>query len=294
MKPVRTYGTVHIVPGRRLPAGGLLAAGLFCAALTVAACGPPEAVEIEGWDASDESNVERIDHGAWQDILDGYVAADADGVNLVDYEGLKANAADADKLAGYVEYLQALDPRVYTRAEQMAYWINLYNALTVKVVVDEYPVDTIRDIHEGVVPYTGPWGDVRANVAGEDLTLDHMEHGILRPIWRDRRIHYAVNCAAYTCPHLIETAFTAENTEELLEAGAHAYVNSRRGVDVVDEDFLVLSSIYEWYPEDFGETEEEVIAHLVEYAEEDLAAVLRDFTGDIEYDYDWRLNRQPR
>ena len=266
---------------------------LLGAGLLTAACGPPAAEEIAGWDASDESNAASIDHGAWQDILDGYVRPDADGVNLFAYAGLAANSADAAKLASYLGDLEAIDPRDYSRAEQMAYWINFYNALTVKVVLDEYPVDSIKDIHEGVVPLTGPWGDVHANVAGEDLTLDDIEHGILRPIWREKRIHYAVNCAAYTCPHLIETAFTADNTESLLEAGAHAYVNSPRGVDVVDEDFMVLSSIYQWYPEDFGGTEEAVIEHLVEYADDELAAFLKGFEGAIDYDYDWTLN-EPR
>ena len=272
----------------------VLLAGLLGAALLAGACGPPEAVEIAGWDASDENSVKRIDHGAWQDVLDGYLAPDAAGVNLVDYEGLAASAGDSAKLAGYLDYLQGLDPRDYSRAEQMAYWINLYNALTVKVVLDAYPVDTIRDIHEGVVPYTGPWGDVHANVAGQDLTLDAIEHGILRPLWRDKRIHYAVNCAAYGCPHLLKTAFTAENTERLLEAGARDYVNSFRGVDVVDEDFIVLSSIYEWYPEDFGDTGEAVLAHVLEYADDELAAQLDGFEGAIEHDYDWSLNRQQR
>ena len=250
MQAMRTWRA--LAPVRR--GRGILMA-LLGATLIAAACGAPEPEEIAGWDASDETSVERIDHGAWQDILDGYVAADESGVNLVDYEALQASAGDAAKLAGYLEYLQGLDPRGYSRAEQMAYWINLYNALTVKVVLDAYPVETIRDIHEGVVPYTGPWDDVHANVAGEDLTLNHIEHGILRPIWQDERIHYAVNCAAYGCPHLLKTAFTAANTEELLDAGARDYVNNARGVDVVDEDFIVISSIYDWYAEDFGDTE---------------------------------------
>ncbi len=260
--------------------------------LALGACSPPAPRELAAWDRSDEGNRARIDHGAWQEILEAYVAADPSGVHLVDYAGLAGNEAERTRLDGYVGSLEAVDPREYSRAEQMAYWINFYNALTVKVVVDAYPVDSIRDIHEGVVPYTGPWDDAHARVAGQDLTLNDMEHGILRPIWQDPRIHYAVNCAALSCPNLLLTAFTAENTEALLEAGAVAYVNSTRGVDVVDEDLIILSSIYDWYAVDFGETEADVIAHLQVYADDELGAFLADFGGAIDYDYDWTLNRQ--
>ena len=254
------------------------------------ACGAPESREIAGWDASDESNAERIEHAAWQEILDAYVRPDEAGVNLVDYAALKESAADSAKLAAYLEELQGIDPTGYARAEQMAYWINFYNALTVQTVASEYPVDSIRDIHETLIPNSGPWQDVRARVNGRDLTLDDIEHGILRPIWRDPRIHYAVNCAAYGCPNLRRTVFTAANLEAQLEAGARAYVNDLRGVDFVDEDFIVLSGIYTWFVEDFGDSEEGVIAHLVEYADADLASRLEDFAGAIDYEYDWSVN----
>ena len=271
-----------------------VALSLLATAFLAAACAPPQPERISGWDVSDESNVEPIDHGPWQDILDGYVDPDPKGVNVLDYAALADSSDDMSKLAAYLEHLEGIDPRVFCRAEQMAYWINFYNARTVKMVLDSYPVDTIREIHQGDVPMTGPWGDVCANVAGQDLTLDQIEHEILRPIWRDKRIHYAVNCAAYSCPQLIETAFTAANTESLLEAGARAYVNSARGVDVVDDEFIVLSSIYKWYPEDFGDSEESVIEHLTQYADGELAAFLEGFEGAIDYDYDWKLNQAQR
>ena len=268
-----------------------LALSLLATAILVTSCAPPQPERISEWDVSDESNLEPLDHGSWQDILDTYVDPDPRGVNVLDYAALAASSDDTAKLAGYVRYLEGTDPREYRRAEQMAYWINFYNARTVKMVLDSYPVDTIREIHQGDAPMTGPWKDVCANIAGRDLTLDQIEHDILRPIWRDKRIHYAVNCAAYSCPQLMDTAFTAANTESLLEAGARAYVNSSRGVDVVDDEFVVLSSIYKWYPEDFGDTEESVIDHLTQYAEGDLAAILKGFEGTIDYDYDWKLNR---
>ncbi len=264
--------------------------GLVGAMAIAFACGAPEPKEIAGWGVSDETSTATIDHSPWQEILDGYVRTDDSGVNLFDYAAISSNAADTAKLDDYLELLQGLDPSDYSRAEQMAYWINLYNATTVQVVLSEYPVDTIRDIHEGVVPNTGPWGDVHANVNGQDLSLDDIEHGILRPLWRDKRIHYAVNCAAYGCPHMLAAAFTAADTESLLEAGARDYVNNARGVDFVDDDFIVISSIYDWYAEDFGDTEESVVAHLLEYADEELAARLEGFEGSIDYEYDWSLN----
>ena len=262
-------------------------------ALTTAvalACGAPESSEIAGWDVSDETRSEAIDHGAWQELLDRYVVARDTGVNLVDYAGLARNGDDAAKLAAYLDYLQGLDPLAYARAEQKAFWINLYNALTLQVVLSEYPVDSIKEIHQGIVPNAGPWQDPHARVNGRSLSLDDIEHGILRPLWRDNRIHYGVNCAAYGCPHLVATAFSAANTDRLLDQAARAYVNDARGVDFIAADRIVVSSIYQWYVEDFGGAEDSVIEHLIEYADPELAARLRDFDGAIEYEYDWRLN----
>ena len=264
------------------------------AVVLLASCGTPTSQDALIWDASVESNTESVDHSAWQELLDEFVAPDKSGVNVVDYRGLKSSEEAVRKLTAYLDFLQTLDPREFSRDEQMAYWINLYNAVTVGVVLSAYPVDTIRDIHAGVVPYTGPWNDVHATVAGEELSLDQIEHGILRPIWRDERIHYALNCAAYGCPQLPSVVFTAANTEVLLDAAARHFVNSSRGVDRVDADLMVISSIYNWYAEDFGSTEASLIDHLLQYAEDDLVAFLTDFDGSIEYDYDWKLNDQAR
>ena len=246
---------------------------------------------IPFWDAGDESSTVTVDHAPWQALLTAYVVVHPSGVNRFDYAGLKASPDGMTKLNGYLADLQAMDPRTHARAEQKAYWINFYNALTVKVVADAHPVDSIREIHEGWIPFAGPWGDVHARVAGQELTLDDIEHGILRPIWRDPRIHYAVNCASIGCPNLATDAYTAGNMEALLEAGARDYVNHPRGVDFVDDDYLVLSSIYDWWVLDFGGSEEGVFAHLVAYAEPELAARLRDFDGAIDYEYDWDLNQ---
>ena len=269
---------------------------LFLAMLFAVSVHAQTAKLIPAWDKSDEKNAAQIDHIAWQEILSGYLREHGSGVNRFDYGALKANAGDSAKLASYLASLQSLDPRSYSRAEQKAYWINFYNALTVQVVTDAYPVDSIKDISESLLGslgriFGGPWDDVHAKVAGLDLTLNNIEHGILRPIWRDKRIHYAVNCASYGCPNLSPTAFTADNAEDLLDAGARAYVNHPRGVEFMDDDFVIISSIYKWYVADFGETEKGVIEHLVKYADKALAMRLRKFAGSIDYEYDWSLNR---
>ncbi len=286
---------ISIANERGQPSAALRWLGLTAAALLVVApsCGlaAPASTLLTFWNVSDETNTETIDHSAWQSLLAAYLSSHPSGVSRFDYAGLKANAEDTAKLAGYLAFLQALDPRTYSRAEQKAYWINFYNALTVQVVVNAYPVDSIRNIHESWISLSGPWDDVHARVAGRELTLNHIEHGILRPIWGDNRIHYTVNCASYSCPNLLETAFTAANTEALLDAGARAYINHPRGVDFVGDHSLVISSIYDWYVEDFGGSQATVLAHLIQYAEAGLAARLKDLAGSVDYEYDWNLNQ---
>ena len=243
------------------------------------------------WDQSDPDNTASIDHGDWQAVLDAYlITDDPSGVNMFDYGALKASEADRQRLAGYLTDLQGMDPREFARDEQMAYWINLYNAITVRVVVDAYPVESIMLIYEGEGPAAGPWKAVNAHVAGNPLTLDNIEHDILRPIWQDNRIHYAVNCASIGCPNLAPEAYTAANLDRLMDQGAREFVNHVRGVELLDEAFGVTSSIYFWYMEDFGDSEEGVLEHFRKYAEGELADQLAAFDGSLDHEYDWRLN----
>ncbi|MDE2753318.1 MAG: DUF547 domain-containing protein [Gemmatimonadota bacterium] len=271
--------------GTRFRLLGLL--GLL--ALGGASCGGPSA--DASWADHDPTNTARLDHSEWQALLDAYlITDDPSGVNLFDYAKLQANGTHRERLVAYIDYLQGLDPRRYAKDVQMAYWINLYNAVTVRVVLEEYPVASIKDIHEGLIPGTGPWGDVHAMVAGQPLTLDNIEHDILRPIWQDNRIHYAVNCASMGCPNLAPEPYTADNLERLLEQGARDYVNHWRGAELLDEAFGVVSSIYYWYHEDFGHSDAGVLEHLREYAEGNLAEQLKDFDGSLDHEYDWTLN----
>lgn len=243
----------------------------------------PKAKLWDRWTAHDPGSTTTVDHSAWTHFLTTYVRPHIDGVNRVAYA--EVIGIDKKALADYVAKLTAMPISTYNRAEQRAYWINLYNALTVKLVLDHYPVKSIRDIG----PLWGPWGKKRIRVEGERLSLNDIEHRILRPIWRDPRIHYAVNCAAIGCPNLQKQAFTAINAERLLTRGARAYVNHERGASI-EEGRLIVSSIYTWFHEDFGNTDAGVIRHLRDYAEPALASALTQTTKIAGDHYDWSLN----
>jgi hypothetical protein len=240
------------------------------------------------WQTHDPAATARMDHGAWNRIVGTYVAPDGAGVNRFDYAGV--SAPDRLALDRYVARLAALPVSRYARAEQFAYWINLYNALTVQLVLAHYPVDSIRDIDISPGLFAdGPWDKPLVTIEGQAVTLNDIEHRILRPIWRDPRIHYALNCASVGCPNLQRRAFTAAGTEALLEAAARGYVNSPRGLRFA-KGRLIVSSIYVWFSEDFGGDDAAIIAHLRRYAKPALAARLAGIKTLGGHAYDWALN----
>lgn len=261
---------------------------IFVAVPANALFSAPRAELWERWVAHDEASTATIDHSAWTNFLSVYLEEFPDGVNRMRYADVKA--ADREQLEHYVAGLAATTISNYNRAEQRAYWINLYNALTVKVVLDHYPVSSIRDIDISPGLFSvGPWDKKLVAIEGEKLSLNDIEHRILRPIWKDPRIHYAVNCASIGCPNLAPSAFTAETSESLLEKGARDYVNHPRGVEIVNGK-PVASKIYDWFKPDFGKNDEELLAHLRRYAEPRLREKLIGFSHLSGYRYDWALN----
>ena len=242
------------------------------------------------WQASNESNLESVDHSIWQDILDEYlISDDSSGINFVDYEGLKEDGQQ--DLMDYLNAMISIDPRSYSQPEQFAYWVNLYNALTVNLVVKAYPIESITKVSDNPLTF-GPWDDVLATIEGQPVTLNDIEHRILRTIWTDHRIHFAVNCASLGCPNIQAQAFTAQNTERLLSVAAKEYLQHPRGLKIT-EDGLLLSSIFDWYKEDFGSTEAEVLTLLSSYLAEDKREQIKSLAGRVHYVYDWSLNDAP-
>lgn len=231
-------------------------------------------------------------------LLARYVVDHPDGVTRVRYGAWKANAADMRALDAWIAEAAARRPSAMARAEAYAYWANLYNALTVKVILERHPVRSIRDIRSTGVPldprqFNGPWRTRLVTIEGRRMSLDDIEHETMRPTFRDPRVHYAVNCASIGCPNLWPRAFRAATLEAALEDGARAFVNHPRGATVRPDGRLVVSSIYHWFKEDFGGTDAGVIAHLRQYAAPPLAERLAGIRSIHDHDYDWALNDAP-
>lgn len=252
----------------------------------------PQAELWPRWTAHDPQSSLNIDHTAWDGLLHRYRSVGADGIARFDYGGVAAE--DIRSLSDYLEGLQRVPVSALARSEQLAFWLNAYNALTVQIVLQRYPVRSIRDIDISPGLFAdGPWGKKLLTVEGQAVSLDDIEHRILRPIWQSPLIHYGVNCASLGCPDLPSGAFTGQTAFAGLEAAARAFINHPRGV-ALTSDGLTVSSIYSWFAEDFGGDDRAVIAHLAAFAEPGLAARLVGISVISGYDYDWSLNDRTR
>lgn len=265
---------------------------LFLVVTAAPALAAPEADLWERWTAHEPASPITVDHRVWDRLLGTYVMPGADGVNRFAYG--RVTQGDRAAIGSFIDTLAATPLSRLRRDEQIALWVNLYNALTVKVVLDHYPVDSIKDIDISPGIFAdGPWAKKLVEVEGEPVSLDDIEHRILRPIWKDPRIHYVVNCGAVGCPHLRTRAFTADNWDEAFTQAAAEFINHPRGV-TVKGDSLVVSSIYDWYGVDFGDTDAAIIDHLKAFAEPALREKLQRFTRIDDDQYDWALNEAPQ
>lgn len=228
-------------------------------------------------------------------LLRRYVKPGADGVARVNYAGWRANAADRAALDAYIAEMAQRQPSAMARGEALAYWGNLYNAVTLKVVIDRYPVASIRDIKSDSwldpKAFSGPWRQPRVTVEGRKLSLDDIEHAIMRPRFKDPRIHYVVNCASYGCPNLLNRAWRAATLEADMDAAARAFINHPRGVTVLPTGGLRVSSIYKWFIEDFGGNDAGLLAHFNRFAGPALKQQLATSPQIVADAYDWSLNR---
>lgn len=228
----------------------------------------------------------RADHSDFDRLLKAHVKPDAQAYNRVDYRGVKA---DLGALRAYVTSLEAADPASLSRDEAHAYWINLYNAKTLEVVAEAYPVTSIKKINLGgsFLFGSGPWKARLMTVSGRELSLDDIEHEIVRALFRDKMSHYGLNCASYSCPNLATSAFTGDNVDAALRQNAVDYVNHPRGV-AVSNDRITASKIYSWYAGDFG-GKGKLKDHWSSLASPAKAAAIAA-ASIAGYEYDWSIN----
>ena len=255
----------------------------------------PGLARAEGVDAAltqfSKGSTVTVDHSAFDALLKAYVTPAERGLNRLDYKALKSEKQPA--LKAYIAGLEKVQVATLDRPEQFAFWANLYNAKTVDIILDKYPVKSIKDISLGgglIAAVTGgPWKAKVLRVAGREISLDDIEHGILRPVFNDPRVHYAVNCASVGCPNIGREALTGTKLEQQLDAAATAFINSPRGVSVLDGR-ITASSIYNWFQADFGGSPSGVIEHARRYAEPALKQKLEGITTIAGHDYSWSLN----
>lgn len=248
----------------------------------------PAAEPWPRWEAHDPASTLAVGHAPLDRILAAYAAEDSSGIVRLAYG--RVTPRDRAALAAYIERLAGSPVSRLSRDEQFAYWVNLYNALTVKAVLDHYPVRSILDVtlSTALLPI-GPWSTKIIAVEGERLSLNDIEHRILRPVWRDPRIHYVVNCASLGCPNLPLKAIDAREREAVLDAAARSYINHRRAVRI-EGSRVAVSSLFIWYQEDFGGDDAGVLAHLKSHALPPLADALAGVERIVDGGYDWSLN----
>ncbi|MBI1228078.1 MAG: DUF547 domain-containing protein [Bacteroidetes bacterium] len=220
-----------------------------------------------------------VSHEIWDGLLKKHVRSDG----FVDYKGMVRDSAE---LNNYLHLLESSHPqRIWSKAEQKAFWINAYNAYTVKLIVDHYPVASIKDIKNGI-PFVNTVWDIKfIKIQGEEYDLNAIEHGILRKNFPDGRIHAAVNCASYSCPPLRAEAYVADRLESQLDDAMRRFVNdplrNRVGADKAE-----LSAIFNWFGGDFKKDAGSVQAFVNRFAETPMGE-----GAQVSYlDYDWSLN----
>ncbi|MCB1120698.1 MAG: DUF547 domain-containing protein [Verrucomicrobiae bacterium] len=227
----------------------------------------------------------NFDHSLFDQLLHTYVKE-----GLVDYAGLGKDA----RLKQYLDQLAEMETADLENQDAgMALWINAYNAYTLKLIIDHYPLKSILDIKKP--GFETPWKIPLARIGGTDYSLDQIENEILRVRWSDPRIHYGLVCAAQSCPRLRSEAYTQERLHEQLEDQARWFMLHRNRFEQKKKK-AYLSQVYEWYAEDFGKNIQAALVSLIPYAEPELAAALRKNVQDWKVTFvpwDWKLNTQP-
>lgn len=217
----------------------------------------------------------QIDHSGWNTLLTNNVSSEG----KVNYSGFSSEVAELD---AYLSKISSTDIPADSN-EALAFWINAYNAYTVKLVISNWPISSIKDVSAKVGSST-PWDYSFANVAGETYTLNHIEHEIIRKQFIEPRIHFAVNCAAKSCPPLLNRAYVGSKVKQQLAMQAKTFINNETN-NTLSADAVTLSKIFEWFNADFVKNQS-LIAFINKYSD----VKVSESATVTYYDYSWKLN----
>lgn len=221
----------------------------------------------------------QLNQKPWAELLKKYVHN-----GVVDYAGFQRDETTLDR---YLENLAAQTPEQLSRNAQYAFYVNAYNAWTVKMILSAYPgIKSIKDLGGF---FKSPWEKPIVRVGTQTFTLDEIEHKKLRPRFKDPRIHFVVNCASISCPPLRSEPYDAKKLEAQLDDATRAFLNNPVNYRLEGSNFYV-SRLFKWYSEDF---EDDAVGFYLKYAREDLKADIQAAGSalTVKYlNYDWRLN----
>jgi len=242
----------------------------------------PKSKMIEFWNDYEPSSGLKLDHSKWQFMLDRYLDTQhSSGVSRFKYD--QVTDADRKVLDEYLTYLQSMDPRQLNFPRKKAFWLNLYNAGVVSMVLNSEPEESIRDI--GNV-----WRKKSFTVSWQKVSLDDIEHGILRPLYNDPRIHFGLTPATIGSGDLPAKAYTGDNVEELLERNTLDFFTGSNKGFYIDGKKLVVSRIFRWYKSDFGRNSDDIKSFIKKYLDAETQAKV-DQTSGLSYQYNWELNK---
>lgn len=228
-----------------------------------------EIIEVVVEEINEPEVILNFDHSTWSTFLNKHVTQSGN----VNYKAIKENQTE---LNAYLSLFAKTSPNsTWTKNEKLAYWINAYNAFTIKLIIDYYPTKSIKDISK-------PWDKKLANINGKKVSLNYIEHDVLRKM-HEPRIHFAINCASVSCPKLLNTAFMPETLNSQLNTAAKRYINSNE--NRIEKGNVKLSRIFKWFSDDF-KTNGNVLDFINLYTENKVSN-----KENYKYlDYNWSLN----
>jgi Protein of unknown function, DUF547 len=230
-----------------------------------------------------DSDSKPISHALFDSLLRKYVNRDG----LVDYKGfIKDSVAFSD----YLNLLSKNHPneKNWSRDERLAYWLNAYNAFTIKLICNNYPVQSIKDIKKGVPFVSDTWTIDFIKIENRTYSLNNIEHNIVRPTFNDPRVHFALNCASMSCPKLLGEAYRGDILNKQLDSQAQDFLKDTQRNKITNTNKAELSKLFTWFAGDFKKVEPSVVAFINRYSDIKLAE-----NAQIDYlDYDWNLNQQ--